>query len=56
MRTVDINETAKTFGPSLGVFKGLLFKLMATPFKGIVLTGLGPESALRVLGAPHEEN
>ena len=41
---------------TLGVFKGLLFKLMATPFKGIVLTGHGPESALRVLGAPHKEN
>ena len=41
---------------TLGVFEGLLFKLMATPFEGIVLTGLGPESALRVLGAPHKEN
>ena len=56
MRHVDVNEIAKTFGPPLGVFKGLLFKLMATPFKGVFFTGLGPEIALRVLGAPHKEN
>ena len=41
---------------TLGVFKGLLFKLTAAPFKGVLFTGLGPEIALRVLGAPHKEN